>query len=258
MLNHVLVIAGKEIRDAIRDRRSVVSSTFYALMGPLVVGLVAFATHAGANQSLLLAMISTFALIAPFTGGMNIAMDTVAGERERQSLLPLLLNPVARTSILLGKWLAVVVFSIGSLLVNFLGVVLLLRIAKIHIPEPALALSLSIAAGILPLSLLAAAVQLLISTLCRSVKEAHTYLSLVLFFPMAIGMFLVFSPAAREIWLAFLPIAGQQLQLERLLNGGPIELLRPAILGSLTAGSGMMILLFAGNRLRRDEIVYGN
>lgn len=258
MLNQVLVIAEKEIRDAIRDRRSVVSSVFYALMGPLVVGLVIFATHAGQNQSLLLAMISTFALIAPFTGGMNIAMDTVAGERERQSLLPLLLNPVERTTIVLGKWLAVVVFSIGSLLVNLFGVVLLLTMAGIHIPTAASVLSLSVAAGILPLALLAASLQLLISTLCRSVKEAHTYLSLLVFLPMAIGMFLVFSPAAREIWLALLPIAGQQLQFERLLNGGPIESLRPAVLGFLTAGLGIMILLFAGNRLRRDEIVYGN
>jgi sodium transport system permease protein len=258
MLNQVLVIAEKETRDAIRDRRSVVSSALYALMGPLIIAFVVFATHAGQNQSVLLAMISIFALIAPFTGGMNIAMDTVAGERERQSLVPLLLNPVERTSILLGKWLAVVVFSIGSLLVNLFGVVLLLRMTGIHTPVAASALLLSVTAGIFPLALLAASAELLISTLCRSVKEAHTYLSLLVFIPMAMGMFLVFSPVARKTWVALLPVAGQQLQFERLLNGSPIELLRPAVLGLLTAGAAILILLLAGNRLGRDEIVYGN
>src|ERR1039458_2267716 len=57
-------------------------------------------------DGVLIGMMSVFTLVAAFVGGMNVAMDTVAGERERQSLLPLLMNRVRRREIVLGKWLA--------------------------------------------------------------------------------------------------------------------------------------------------------
>lgn len=111
MPNPSLVIARKEVVDGLRDLRSVISSLLYALMGPFVVGLVAFAnradTAAPSGTSPLPGMMSVFMLVAAFVGGMNVAMDTVAGERERRSLLPLLLNPVRRLDIVIGKWQAV-------------------------------------------------------------------------------------------------------------------------------------------------------
>src|SRR5712675_1768457 len=117
MLKEPLVVARKEVVDSLRDVRSVISSSVYALMGPLVVGLVSMANRAdakpGSNRSVLIGMMSVFTLVAAFVGGMNVAMDTVAGERERRSLLPLLLNPVHRRDVVLGKWLAVSLFSIA-------------------------------------------------------------------------------------------------------------------------------------------------
>ena len=120
MLKTALIVARKETIDSVRDFRAVISSLFYALMGPLVVGLVA-ATDAGSNSAVLTGMMSVFTLVAAFVGGMNIAMDTVAGERERKSLLPLLLNPVRRFDILLGKWIAVSLFALAGLLIDLAG-----------------------------------------------------------------------------------------------------------------------------------------
>ena len=54
----------------------------------------------------LLSMIPLFLLVAAFAGSMNVAIDATAGERERQSLEPLLLNPVPRLALAAGKWLA--------------------------------------------------------------------------------------------------------------------------------------------------------
>ena len=39
MLHHVLVVFRKEITDAIRDRRSLVSASMYALWAPVAVGI---------------------------------------------------------------------------------------------------------------------------------------------------------------------------------------------------------------------------
>jgi sodium transport system permease protein len=196
-MNEALTIAHKEILDGLRDVRSIVASLFYALMGPAIVGLVSMATRASAKPesgaSVLTGMMAIFTLVAAFVGGMNVAMDTVAGERERRSLLPLLLNPVSRRSVVLGKWLAVSFFALAGLIVNVLGFLLVLAKAGIHITAFGTYTWLPMAMGAFSLPFLAASIQLLISTLSRGVKEAQTYLSLLVFLPMGIGMFLVWS-----------------------------------------------------------------
>ncbi len=255
----IVIVARKEIVDGLRDVRSVIASLFYALMGPVVVGLVAVATRGGnAGTSFLPGMIAVFTLVSAFVGGMNVAMDTVAGERERHSLLPLLLNPVSRRSIVLGKWLAVSFFALLGLAIDVLGFAVVFVIAGMHLTGVGPGIMAAIVVGLFSLPLLAASLQLLISTICRAVKEAQTYLSLVVFAPMAIGMFLVFYPAAKRSWVSFVPLAGQELQLEAAMNGGQIGLLQPILLAYATVTVAILLLLLAANRLQRDEIIYGN
>lgn len=259
MLNQSVVVARKEIVDGLRDTRSVLSSLLFALMGPLVVGLVSLAPGIkGSSESPLVGLMSVFTLVAAFTGGMNVAMDTLAGERERRSLLPLLLNPVHRRDIVVGKWLAVSLFSMAGLALNVAGfsVVLATSGMRLHAPWPRLLLAMAL--GVFPLPLLAASVQLLLSTACRSVKEAQTCLSMIMFLPMGIGMFLVFFPAARRAWFSFLPLLGQQLSLQRLMDGRDVALLQSMALGCLTAALAWLVMLVSSNRLQRDDIVYGN
>lgn len=249
MLNQALIVARKELVDSLRDTRSVISSLMYALMGPAVVFMVSLATHVDA---VLIGMMSVFTLVAAFVGGMNVAMDTVAGERERQSLLPLLLNPVRRRDIVLGKWLAVGVFASAGLLINLAGFGIVLHSAGLWRLLPAMV------AGLWPLALLAAALQLLISTVCRAAKEAQTYLSMLVFLPMGLGMFQVFYPAGARSWFAFLPVMGQQLQLEVWMKGAAAPFDRAAALGCFTLALALLVLELAANRLHRDEIIYGN
>ncbi len=262
MLIQTLVVARKEIVDGWRDVRSVISSLFYALMGPLVVGLVSLAVRpeikSGAGASVLVGMMSVFTLVAAFVGGMNIAMDTVAGERERHSLLPLLLNPVPRLRIVLGKWLAVSLFSVLGLTLNLLGFAVVFATAGMHLNVVWIRFLLAVIVGIFPLTLLAASMQLLISTICRAVKEAQNYLSMSVFLPMGIGMLLVFVPAARLAWCDYLPLVGQQRELDLLMSGGELHWFQPIVLGFLTLTLALLVLRVAANRLYRDEIVYGN
>jgi ABC-type Na+ efflux pump permease subunit len=102
----------------------------------------------------------------------------------------LLSNPVSRLDIALGKSLAVVVFSTAGLLLC------LLAFRFVYTPAGG-GLMLVLLTGMLPLALLAAALKVGFSTLCSSVKEAHTYLSMFVFVPMAMGMVGVFSPGLR-------------------------------------------------------------
>lgn len=257
-MREILTVARKEIVDGMRDFRSALASTFYALMGPVVVGLVSLAVKDKSSSSTVLTgMMSVFTLVAAFVGGMNVAMDTVAGERERKSLLPLLLNAVPRECIVLGKWLAVSFFAVIGLAIDVLGFAVVFALCGIHVPTDLISL-LAVTAGLASLALLAASAQLLISTASHAAKEAQTYLSLIVFAPMGIGMFLVFSPAARHAWLSDLPLMGQQLQLEAWVNGREIGIVQPLILAWLTLSLAVLLLLVSTNRLRRDEILYGN
>jgi sodium transport system permease protein len=257
MLNQALIVARKEIIDGVRDVRSVISSLMYALMGPVVVGLVAMSSRAGATPdartAVLVGMMSVFALVAAFVGGMNVALDTVAGERERRSLLPLLLNPVPRLAIVMGKWLAVSAFAMAGLTVDLAGFSAVLAVSGIGSPP----LLSAAAFGIFPLALFAAALQLLVSALCRGVKEAHTYLSLLVFVPMGAGMSLVFLPVAASGW-RFLPVVGQQLQLELWMRSARVPVAPSLALGVLTAALALLLVWAAGKRFECDDVMYGN
>ncbi len=70
---------------------------------------------------LMFAMLPYFFVITIFMGGMYLAIDLTAGERERQSLEPLFANPVARWKILCGKLAAICAFSTASLLITLLA-----------------------------------------------------------------------------------------------------------------------------------------
>lgn len=241
MLNQSLIVARKELKDALRDSRSLVSSLFYSLMGPAIVLLVG-AARPGANE-VLTAMASIFVMVSAFSGGMNVAMDTVAGERERRSLLPLLVNPVIRRDVVIGKWLAVAAFSCAGLIINVAAFSMVLSSAAMFLKLPIL----------LSVALLAAALEVLISTWCRSIKEAHTYLSFLVFLPMVAGMFAVFVPRAFAHWGWLMPIVGQQMVL-----AGQVTRLQSSVLFGATVLAAVLALFAAGNRLERDDVVYGS
>lgn len=262
MLNRWVVIAHKEVVESLRDIRSLVSALFYALMGPLVVGLVAVATRAQSKPEsavMLIAMMSVFTLVSAFVGGMSVAMDTVAGERERRSLLPLLLNPVSGLDLAAGKWIAVSIFATAGLAINIVGFAAVFSCAA-PIIEPGVWLrSLPVMIiAMLPLALLAAAMQFAVSAACRALKEAQTYLSMLVFLPMGIGMLVVFVPAAGMGWRAMAPLAGHQLQLQRILSGETVPIRQAIALACLTALPTLLLVRFAAARFERHELVFGN
>src|SRR3569623_1283408 len=69
----------------------------------------------------LFAMLPYFFILGGFIGGMALAIDTTAGERERQSLEPLLANPVPRWQLLAGKLGATTAFAIATVLLSIVA-----------------------------------------------------------------------------------------------------------------------------------------
>lgn len=69
---------------------------------------------------LVMIMLPYVLMITAFTGGMHLAIDSTAGEKERKSLEPLLINPVPRWQIMLGKMSATATFAFASLLLTLM------------------------------------------------------------------------------------------------------------------------------------------
>jgi sodium transport system permease protein len=251
-----LIVARKEILDHVRDRRSLLPAVAYSLMGPAVVLLVSFSPKArdGSMPAVMLGMMSVFALVSAFTGGMNVATDVMSGERERRSLLPLLMTPVRRWDIVIGKWIAASVFGLAALGINLAGLVAVLALrAPATLAAHAGTLAFWAILGLAPLALLAAAVEILVAGVSRTMKEAGTSLTLVVFVPMFVGMFLVFFPVTGG-WWKMMPIVGQQMAIDAGVRGAPVALPYLVGLALVTALAASVPLAAAERVLRRDDV----
>jgi sodium transport system permease protein len=264
MMAHVAVIAGKELRDHLRDRRSLASAALYALMGPAIVLLVLLSRGGDTTASgqPWAVMASIFALMAALTGPLSVAADTIAGERERRCLLPLLIACPSRREVVVGKWLAASVFAAGGLLASVLGFAAVFAILGLRLSS--LTAALMLVPAMLSLALLSTAAEILISTLCRTTKEANTYLSMLVFAAMAAAMWIGFRSDLAATWWHFIPMLGHQRGLEIVFGNGTSSLIetvlivfRSSILTVMTMTLTVVVLIVTWRRLRRDEAVYG-
>ncbi|HJU39840.1 MAG TPA: ABC transporter permease [Tahibacter sp.] len=197
------------------------------------------------RSGLLFATLPYFLILSCFMGGMYLAIDTTAGERERQSLEPLFANPVSRTAILTGKVGATVAFAMTSLALSVIAFALLGPM----IPTGKIGMALdfgprfgvTVLAMMLPLVVLASCLQTLIAAFAKSYREAQTYLQILLFVPLVPSIMLIVSPIKAQLWMYAVPLLGQHFAITRLVRA---EGLDPAQM-ALCIGSGLVVALVA-------------
>jgi sodium transport system permease protein len=171
----------------------------------------------------VLGMVPLFLLVAAFVGGMHLAIDSTAGERERGSLEPLLINPVPAREVVLGKWLATVLVTwvaVGCTLFGFLAVLARMPLADLGLRArlgPAEVAGILIA--VLPVTLLSAGLQMLVATFARTFKEGQTYASLLAMVPMIPGVLLMFAQNKPALWMMSVPVLGQVVLMNEMLRG---------------------------------------
>jgi sodium transport system permease protein len=206
----------------------------------------------------LLGMLPIFLLVAAFTGGMNIAVDATAGERERRSLEALLVHPVATGSVVLGKWVAAAVGSAISVVLMLAVTSSVLALPQVRAIDVPIGLSFDeavVAAIVLmPLAFLAPALQMLVSVFATSYKEAQTHVSLLLLVPTVPGFLVSFGSLTDSVLLRLTPIVSQQYVLADLLGGAmptPIAVAGAAAATLVAAGLALAItsLLLSRERL---------
>jgi sodium transport system permease protein len=244
-----LVVFRKEVLDGLRDHRSLFSAMMFCWLGPLLVGLLW-------RQPTALALLPAFLMVTAFTGAMNIANDSMAGERERGSLEPLLMNPVPLSDLVFGKWLAICAFSLSGVLLTLLVALAVLYATPLNRSIHASALLWMLAVA-LPLVPLAAGVDLLICTFARTPKEGNSYLGVLLLAPMLTGMLAEFFPVRLQAAIAAVPLLGQQRMLSALTRGESPHVAWLALSGACAVLLGAGALAATTRLLRSEKVVFG-
>ena len=206
-------------------------------------------------------MIPMFTLIALFMGGMFLATDSTAGERERGSLEPLLSTGASRWHLVLGKWGATSALGIGALMVNLIGTFWVMS----WVPVRSMGLTATFGlreCGLIflvtaPLGLLIASGQMLVATFARSFREAQSYLSGVMLVPIVPQLYLTLKVGHHEGWMQWVPVLGQEVLMAEIIAGRSLELL--TVVGSAVLASGLALALTRLNAwlLTQERIVSG-
>ncbi len=224
---------------------------------PLVVASRDQST-AQSRSGILFGMLPYFFILGGFVGGMALAIDTTAGERERQSLEPLLVNPVARARILLGKLGATSLFALTAVLLSIIA----FSVVGQFLPVEKLGMALDIGPRfalstlfiMLPLVVLLATLQTLAAAFAKSFREAQTYLSLLTLVPVIPTLLLSVFPLKTQTWMYTVPLLCQQVAIMRLLRGDPVTLLQFGMCFGCTTVAAVVAYLVTARVYRSERL----
>ena len=209
----------------------------------------------------LVFLIPMFALLSPLLGGMTIAIDSTAGERERGSLEPLLANPVRVSQLVVGKWLAAWTFATGVACLTLGGFALAASLyaerklaALMAFGAPELAGFVAMA---LPFAAMTSALQMLICTYGRCYREAQTYVSYLATAITFVPMIVLFTGLKDERWQLAVPVLGQQAVLGRILRGDAFGLADWALPSAIALVIAVACVTLVARLLRDERIVFG-
>ncbi len=228
------------------------------VLSPIVVQDIDVSTPAS-RSVLWLGTLSYLVLLTMLMGGMYLAIDTTAGERERGSLEALLTVPVRREHLIYGKILATCAYMALSLSLNvcaFAVVLQLIGFERFGMSAnlgPLVALQMVLFC--LPLVPLGAALMTIVAAFTRSYREAQTYLGLVLIvptLPLAFAGMLGLRPTAG---LMAVPSLSQHFLITSLLRDESLPLGYAAVSVLTTLVVGASLMLVAGRLYDREALL---
>ena len=229
------------------------------LVNPVNVVQVDVASVQSRVQSIL-GMVPFFVIMAAFVCGMGVAVDATAGERERKSLEPLLVNPVPRTTIVIGKWMAAVVFSAAGLLLVM--VLNFFAMSKVPLEEIGIVFDIGqteiigIILVTLPLALFAPAIQILVGIFAKSFKDAQAYLSFIMLLPMVPFFYNMFNTQDREFWMNFVPMLGQHMLLTDVVRGETPEVIDFIVAAAVVFGISLLLMAASAHLIKQERIIF--
>ncbi|WP_298004385.1 MULTISPECIES: ABC transporter permease [Anaerolinea] len=229
------------------------------ILMPLIPNIQDVATPQS-SALLFMSMLPFFIALVVFSAGAGVIVDSLVGERERNTLEPLLINPVRRSSLLIGKVLtsfSFAVMTVGlSLFVFWLG----FQVLPI---EESIGFSMTLSASsmffifllCIPETAFAAVLQAFIASFARSYKEAQTFLAVLPFVVGIPSVVLAFVPNPTDLLQVAIPGFGHSILSNRLLRGEPVTSLEVIVLLLTTLLFTAVFLWLAIRSFQRERIL---
>ncbi len=209
-----------------------------------------------ARRGLALSFLPYLLILSGFLGGAYLVIDATAGERERQSLEPLLATPATRGTIMSGKIAAACAFGMASLVLTLVMFKLSFQFA----PQLGLKLDVSVMTMLklllvlMPVVLLGTTLLTLIAAGAKSVKEAQSYMSVLMLLPMIPTIMLMINPVKTQLWQFAVPFLAQNQMIMKLLRVEYVSSREWAVCLLVGFGLGALLWAIAARMYHREKL----
>lgn len=265
-------------RDILVEKKLVDAGLSKQVLTPIQTQTVDASTQAEKSSGQLAFLIPMFILQFILAGAQPTAIDSTAGEKERGTFEVLLVSPIRRLEVVLGKLGAVTVFALVSSIFSVMGLLLAGLAGKFLIPRlldqqegqesvfNTFGGNLSLDSGsilmlfgvVLTVAVLVSVIVLTISVYARNFKEAQTYLvpfSLLVVIPAAALQFSEFLKAGAGLYAT--PLIGSMLSIMDIVK----NVVKPEMI-TITCISNLLftgiLLLVALRSFSREEVIFRN
>jgi sodium transport system permease protein len=208
-----------------------------------------------ARRGQVLAFLPYMLILFSFLGGSYLVIDATAGERERNSLEPLLATPAKRGTIMSGKILAACTMGVVSILLTLAAFKLSFQFQQFGIKLDVSTWAIArIMLVLLPMIMIGTCLLTLIAAGVKSVKEAQSYMSVLMLLPLLPTMILLVNPVKNQLWMLTVPFLAQNQMIMKLVRSEAITMVEWG--AYLAAGFGVALVLWwlAARRYHQERL----
>ena len=205
-------------------------------------------------------MLPYFVTILLFAGAMGLGTDMVAGEKERGTMASMLVAPIKRSSIVLGKVFALMIISgISSVVYVAVMVGFLPQMMGAYGSE---GLGLSLEVGqvlmmaflLIAIAFLYSGIIVLISVFAKDTKEASSYIMPVYMLILVLGIATMFTTQNIENWYYAVPVFNTALALQGILTGD-VSVMQYAVTLAETLILGMILITVIAKAFESEKVM---
>ena len=205
-------------------------------------------------------MLPYFVTILLFAGAMGLGTDMVAGEKERGTMASMLVAPIKRSSIVLGKVFALMIISgISSVVYVAVMVGFLPQMMGAYGSE---GLGLSLEVGqvlmmaflLIAIAFLYSGIIVLISVFAKDTKEASSYIMPVYMLILILGIATMFTTQNIESWYYAVPVFNTALALQGILTGD-VSVMQYAVTLAETLILGMILITVIAKAFESEKVM---
>ena len=221
--------------------------------------------EAKATGKMLGSLVPYLITLVLFIGAMSLGIDTIAGEKERGTMASLLMTPVKRTSIVMGKLIALMILSVISAAVYVITMVVAIPIMSKANGSGMDISGLSI--KFTPMQIFELVVVMvgvvflyvaligIVAVYAKSVKEASTFIMPLYFVIIATGMMTMYGSSVTNVGLYAIPLYNSSIALKAILSGD-ITLIQFALTAISTFAAAAVVTVCIGKAFNSEKVMF--